>query len=151
MNNTIKTLETPRIALRLAFGLVPLLAGLDKFTYLLTDWSQYVAPAVRPLLPIAPETFLYIAGIVEVLVGLAILTRWTELGSYVAAAWLGLIAVNLILAGYFDVAVRDLVMAVGAFTLGRLTAVHESAAVGAEVRHSAARRAEPATSGAIPV
>jgi uncharacterized membrane protein YphA (DoxX/SURF4 family) len=144
MNDPIKALETPRVALRLAFGLVPLLAGLDKFTYLLTDWSQYVAPIVRSLLPIASETFLSLAGIVEILVGLAILTRWTEIGSYVAAAWLALIAGNLILAGYFDVAVRDLVMAVGAYTLGRLTAVHEAASVGADVRPAAARRMVPA-------
>ena len=141
MNESIKALETPRQALRLAFGLVPLLAGLDKFTYLLTDWSQYVAPFVRSVLPMAPETFLYIAGVVEVLVGLAILTRWTEIGSYVAAVWLALIAVNLILAGYFDIAVRDLVMAVGAFTLGRLTAVHETVSVGAAASPEAQRMA----------
>ena len=141
MHDTINALETPRLALRLAFGLVPLLAGLDKFTYLLTDWSQYVAPFVRSVLPIAPETFLYVAGIVEILVGIAILTRWTEIGSYVAAAWLALVAGNLILAGYFDVAVRDLVMAVGAFTLARLTAVHEAASLGVEVRPAAQRLA----------
>lgn len=134
MHDTIKALETPRLALRLTFGLIPLLAGLDKFTYLLTDWSQYVSPFARTVLPVAPETFLYVAGIIEILVGLAILTRWTEIGSYVAAAWLTLIAANLILAGYFDVAVRDLAMAVGAFTLGRLTAVQATASAGAEVR-----------------
>ncbi|MEO8602343.1 MAG: hypothetical protein ABI629_07200 [bacterium] len=123
MTNTVDQLAAPRVALRLAFGLVPLLAGLDKFTNLLTDWSQYLAPPVRALLPIAPQTFLEISGVIEVLVGIAILTRWTEIGSYVAAAWLTLIAANLVLAGYFDVAIRDLVMAVGAFTLARLTAV----------------------------
>lgn len=117
-------LELPRQALRLAFGLVPLLAGLDKFTYLLTDWSRYVAPVARAVLPVSPEVFLYVAGVIEIAVGIAILTRWTEIGSYIAAAWLALIAGNLILAGFFDVAVRDLVMAVAAVTLGRLTAVH---------------------------
>jgi hypothetical protein len=128
MHDILKPLEAPRTALRLAFGLVPVLAGLDKFTYLLTDWSQYVAPAARAVLPVAPETFLYVAGIIEVAVGLAILTRWTVLGSYVAAVWLTLIAGNLVLAGYFDVAVRDLVMAVAAVTLARLTEVHEATA-----------------------
>jgi uncharacterized membrane protein len=139
MHDPIKSLETPRLTLRLAFGLVPLLAGLDKFTYLLTDWSQYVSPFARAVLPMAPETFLYVAGIVEILVGIAILTRWAEIGSYVAAAWLTLVAGNLVLAGYFDVAVRDLVMAAAAFTLGRLTAVHEAALLGVEVhsRHRA--------------
>ncbi len=134
MPDTIKELDAPRMALRVAFGLVPLLAGLDKFAYVLTDWSQYVAPVVRSVLPVAPETFLYVAGIVEILVGLAILTRWTEIGSYVAAAWLTLIAGDLILARFFDVAVRDLVMAVAAFTLARLTAVHDAAAAQVEPR-----------------
>ncbi len=127
MHTTHDSLALPRQALRLAFGLVPLLAGLDKFTYLLTDWSQYVAPLARAVLPVTPETFLAVAGVIEIAVGLAILTRWTELGSYIAAAWLTLVASNLILAGFFDIAVRDLVMAVAAFTLGRLTAVHEAA------------------------
>ena len=146
MHDTMKQLDVPRVALRVAFALVPILAGLDKFTYWLTDWSQYVAPAARAVLPVAPETFLYVAGVTEVLVGLAILTRWTEIASYVAAAWLTLIAANLVLAGFFDVAVRDLVMALAAFTLGRLTAVHDAATatittpVTAEPRRVADRR-----------
>jgi uncharacterized membrane protein YphA (DoxX/SURF4 family) len=127
MRDNIARLDSSRIALRLSFGLVPLLAGLDKFTNLLTDWSAYLSPAVRALLPLEPQTFLHLIGIVEVLVGLAVLTRWTVLGSYVAAAWLLLIAVNLIVAGFFDVAVRDVVLAIAAFTLARLTEVHEAA------------------------
>ena len=128
MQDILKRLEAPRTALRLAFGLVPILAGLDKFTNLLTDWSQYVAPVARAVLPVAPETFLYAAGVIEVAVGLAILTRWTVIGSYVAAVWLKLIAGNLVLAGFFDIAVRDLVLAVAAVTLARLTEVYEAAA-----------------------
>jgi uncharacterized membrane protein YphA (DoxX/SURF4 family) len=120
-------LESPRIALRLSFGLLPLLAGLDKFTYLLTDWSAYVGPVARSLLPVAPETFLYVVGIVEIFVGLAVLTRWTVIGSYAAAGWLTVIAVNLVVAGFFDIAVRDVVLAVAAFTLARLTEVHDTA------------------------
>ena len=129
MHTTLTRLEPARIALRLSFGLVPLLAGLDKFTYLLTDWSAYVAPIVRPLLPFDVHMFLYAAGIVEILVGLAVLTRWTIIGSYVAAAWLVLVAVNLVLAGYFDIAVRDVVMAVAAFTLARLSEQHDATAL----------------------
>ncbi len=126
MQNALKQLETPRMALRIGFGLVPILAGLDKFTYVLADWSAYVAPVARAVLPIEPEVFLYAVGIVEILVGGLVLSRWTLLGSYIAAVWLTLIAVNLVLAGYFDVAVRDMVLAVAAFTLGRLTEVHEA-------------------------
>lgn len=127
MHGTIARLESPRIALRVSFGLVPLLAGLDKFTYLLTDWSAYVGPVAGALLPVEPATFLYAVGVVEILVGLAVLTRWTVIGSYAAAGWLTLVAANLVLAGFFDIAVRDLVLAVAAFTLARLTEVHDSA------------------------
>jgi uncharacterized membrane protein YphA (DoxX/SURF4 family) len=126
MRATIARLESPRIALRVSFGIVPLLAGLDKFTYLLTDWSAYVAPVARGLLPVEPQTFLYAVGVVEILVGLAVLTRWTVIGSYAAAGWLILVAANLVFAGYFDIAVRDLVLAVAAFALARLTEVHDS-------------------------
>ena len=121
MHETIARLESPRIALRISFGLLPLLAGLDKFTYLLTDWSAYVGPVARALLPVDAEMFLYAVGIVEIFVGVAVLTRWTVIGSYAAAAWLTVIAVNLVVAGFFDIAVRDLVLAVAAFTLARLT------------------------------
>lgn len=138
---TPTSLDSARIALRGAFGLVPLLAGLDKFTYLLTDWSQYVSPIARSLLPVSPEQFLYVAGIIEVIVGLAVLSRWTVIASYVAAAWLLLIAVNLVLAGYFDVAVRDIVMALAAFTLARLTEAHEAQTHSSEVHRPATRLA----------
>lgn len=142
MHDTIARLESSRIALRVSFGLLPLLAGLDKFTYFLTDWSAYVGPITRSLLPVSPQTFLYAVGIVEVLVGLAVLTRWTVIGSYVAAGWLTLIAVNLVLAGFFDIAVRDVVLAVAAFTLARLTAVHDTAEGRVEERRvERARRA----------
>ena len=126
MNSAIEALETPRMALRYAFGLVPLLAGLDKFTNLLTDWAQYVAPVAQSLLPFPPETFLRAVGIVEIAVGLMILTRWTVIGSYAAAAWLTLIAANLVMAGFYDIAVRDVVLALAAFTLARLTTVLDS-------------------------
>ena len=134
MPEQIARLEPARIALRVSFGLVPLLAGLDKFTYLLTDWSAYVGPVARSLLPVDAATFLYAVGIVEILVGLAVLTRWTVIGSYAAAAWLCVIAVNLVVAGFFDIAVRDVVLAVAAFTLARLTEVHDAAAAHVEER-----------------
>lgn len=140
MHRTIARLEPARIALRISFGLVPLLAGLDKFTYFLTDWSAYVGPVARSLLPVAPQTFLYAVGIVEIVVGLAVLTRWTMLGTYAAAAWLTIIAVNLVIAGFYDIAVRDVVLAVAAFTLARLTELHEAAALGVEERGVASGR-----------
>ncbi|MGE0022007.1 MAG: hypothetical protein AB7S70_00030 [Hyphomicrobium sp.] len=142
MHDTTARLESSRIALRVSFGLLPLLAGLDKFTYLLTDWSAYVGPVARSLLPVDAETFLYAVGIIEILVGVAVLTRWTVIGSYAAAGWLSVIAVNLVIAGFFDIAVRDVVLAVAAFTLARLTEVHDAAAARVEERpDERARRA----------
>ena len=119
--------ESARQALRVAFGVVPFLAGLDKFFNLLADWPGYLSPAAEAILPVSAQTFMYFAGVVEMVVGLAILTRWIVLGSYVAAAWLVAIAANLVASGTFlDVAVRDLVMATAAYTLARLTEASES-------------------------
>jgi uncharacterized membrane protein YphA (DoxX/SURF4 family) len=108
--------------LRLAYGLVPFLAGLDKYTDILTNWERYVSPLAASMLPMRVETFLHIIGIVEILVGLAVLFGLTRLGAFVAMAWLVAISLNLLLAGYLDIAVRDLVMAVGAYTLSMVAA-----------------------------
>jgi uncharacterized membrane protein YphA (DoxX/SURF4 family) len=116
-------------ALRIALGAAPFLAGLDKFFNLLTNWPMYLNPLALRVVPVAPQTFMRAAGVVEMVVGIAILTRWTRLGAYVAAAWLVGIALNLITMGaFFDVAVRDLLIAVAAFSLARLTEVREGAA-----------------------
>ena len=114
-------------ALRIALGAVPFLAGLDKFFNLLTNWTMYLNPLVLRLVPVGPGTFMRAVGVIEMIVGIAILTRWTRLGAYVAAAWLVGIALNLITMGaFFDVAVRDLIIAVAAFSLARLTEVRET-------------------------
>ena len=110
--------------------MVPFLAGLDKFFNLLTNWEMYLSPQMQRLLPVSGTTFMHIVGVIEMVVGLAILTRWTRLGSYVAMLWLILIALNLIATGgFFDVAVRDLVMAIAAYTLARLTEARQPASV----------------------
>jgi uncharacterized membrane protein YphA (DoxX/SURF4 family) len=111
----------------LTYGLVPLLAGLDKFLNLLTDWPKYLSPAIAGLLPVSAQTFMHAVGIIEIVVGLLVLTRWTRIGAWIAAAWLVLIAVNLITMGLFDIAVRDLAMAVGAYTLARLAELRQGA------------------------
>src|SRR5262245_48374156 len=131
---TDRRVESARLALKLAFGIVPFLAGLDKFFNLLADWPGYLSPAAAAVLPVSAQTFMYVAGVVEMVVGLAILTRWTVIGSYVAAVWLVAIAINLVATGtYFDIAVRDLVMATAAFALARLTEASKSARVPAAV------------------
>lgn len=108
--------------LRLAYGIVPLLAGLDKYADILADWRRYVSPMAAAALPVSVETFLHIIGIVEVIVGLAVLLGWTRLGAVVAMAWLVAISLNLLVGGFLDIAVRDLVMAVGAYTLSQVAA-----------------------------
>ena len=132
---TTDRLTTPWWALRTALGAAAFLAGLDKFFNLLADWPAYLSPVAAALLPIDPSSFMHIIGLVEMAVGAAILVGYTRLGGYVASAWLVGIAFNLITTGqYFDVAVRDVVMAIAAFTLARLT----EAGVGVE---AAGRRA----------
>jgi uncharacterized membrane protein YphA (DoxX/SURF4 family) len=108
--------------LRLAYGLVPLLAGLDKYTNILADWERYLSPQVASLIPMNVTTFLHIVGIVEVIVGVAVLFGLTRLGALTAMVWLVAISLQLLLAGFIDIAVRDLVMAVGAYTLAMVAA-----------------------------
>jgi len=116
-------------ALRIALGVAPFLAGLDKFFNLLTNWTMYLNPLALRVVPVDPGIFMRPVGVVEMIVGLAILTRWTRWGAYVAAAWLVGIALNLVTMGaFFDVAVRDLLIALAAFTLARLTEVRQAAA-----------------------
>jgi hypothetical protein len=125
--------------LKFTYGLVPIVAGLDKFSNILTDWKQYIAPTISNMLPFSASTFMSIVGVVEIVAGIIVLI-WPRIGGYIVMAWLIAIALNLIIGGqYYDVAVRDLVMAIGAFSLARLspsvrpaarpgsTALHESA------------------------
>jgi uncharacterized membrane protein YphA (DoxX/SURF4 family) len=109
--------------LRLTYGIVPIVAGLDKFTNLLTDWEKYLHPGILNILPFSPRVFMMIIGIIEIVAGILVL-RAPRVGGIIVAAWLTLIALTLIASGnYLDVAVRDLVMAIGAFSLVKLTRI----------------------------
>lgn len=111
-------------SLRIAFGLTAFLAGLDKFFNLLTNWEKYVSPLVLNIVPLSAGTLMRVVGVIEIVAGVIVLAGLTRLGGYVVAAWLTAIALSLLTTGqYFDVAVRDLVMAVGAFSLARLSEV----------------------------
>ena len=103
--------------LKYTYAIVPIVAGLDKFLHLLTDWDKYLAPAVANFLPFSTGTFMNIVGIIEIIAGVLVLMK-PKIGALVVSLWLVSIALNLLLTGeYFDIAVRDLVMAVGAFSL----------------------------------
>lgn len=109
---------------RVVFGVVPIVAGLDKFVNLLTYWPKYVAPAIAGLLPVSPHSFMLAVGVIEIVAGLGVLlSPWPRTFGYIVGAWLTCIAVNLMAGRFFDIAVRDLVMAVSAFSFARLGAV----------------------------
>jgi len=111
--------QADRVAsiLRWTYGLVPIAAGADKFMHLLTDWNKYLAPVVTDIIPLSPTAFMSIVGVIEIVAGIIVLAR-PKLGSLIVGFWLLAIAINLLLTGqYFDIAVRDIVMAIGAFCL----------------------------------
>jgi uncharacterized membrane protein YphA (DoxX/SURF4 family) len=122
-------------ALRIALGLMGVIAGIDKFFNKLTDWGMYLSPYAKAL-PISTTTFMHIVGVVEVIAGLIVLSRWTKIGSYIVMLWLIAVAVNLVTTGmFYDLAVRDLQIAVGAFTLSQLTIVRERCRLELEVEN----------------
>ena len=121
----------------IVYAVVPVAAGIDKFFYLLADWDTYIAPLFARLLPFDGRTFMLIVGVIEVAVGVAALTRFRRLAAYVAAAWLVCISINLLIGGFYDVAVRDLTMAVGAFTLGQMMGLRGEPILGAHREASA--------------
>lgn len=109
--------------LKFTFVIVPIVAGADKFTNLLTDWNQYLNPAMAGLLPFSGATFMMIVGIIEIIAGVIVLKK-PDIGGYIVAAWLTAIALTLLLGGqYLDVAVRDLVMAISAFSMARIAKI----------------------------
>jgi hypothetical protein len=128
--------------LRFTYGLVPIVAGADKFTNLLVDWQGYLSPTAAELLPVAPQTFMYAVGVIEIVAGLLVLFA-PRIGGYLVSAWLLAIAGNLVMGGFYDIAVRDVVMAIGAFCLARLA---EPSVVGVPARRR--RGMEPITSPA---
>jgi hypothetical protein len=109
--------------LRITFGIVPIVAGADKFTDLLTNWDMYLNPAIASMLPFSAHMFMQIVGGIEIVAGLLVLGK-PFVGGWIVMAWLICIALQLIAMGrYLDVAVRDLVMSIGAMSLARLSRV----------------------------
>jgi len=116
------TIQQVQTTLKFTYGIVPIVAGLDKFTNLLTHWADYLGRN-QSMIPFDAMLFMKIVGIIEIIAGLIVFIRPLA-GAYIVMAWLICIALQLIISGqYFDVAVRDLVMAVGAYTLAQLTRI----------------------------
>jgi uncharacterized membrane protein YphA (DoxX/SURF4 family) len=107
--------------LRTVFTVAPVLFGLDKFTNILTDWTIYLAPVATAVVPVSAQTFMYIVGVVEIIAGILVAVR-PRFGSLLVAVWLLGIIINLLVLGnYYDVALRDFGLLVGALALNRLS------------------------------
>lgn len=108
--------------LRVGFTAAPILFGLDKFFNWMVDWTDYLAPWVNDIVPGSGQDFMYFVGVVEIAAGLLVAVA-PRLGAYVVAAWLAGIIVNLLTVDpptYYDIALRDFGLMLGALTLGRL-------------------------------
>jgi hypothetical protein len=113
--------------LHIGFTVAPILAGLDKFAHVLVNWDQYLTPAVARLLPFSGHSFMLLVGVVEVVAGLIVAVR-PRIGAYIVSAWLVAIIINLLLAGgFYDIALRDLGLALGALALARLSQNYDRA------------------------
>ncbi len=124
-----KGLNSAWWVLRIGLGLGPFLAGLDKFFNVLTNWEMYLSPLALKVLPVSAPVFMRAVGVVEMVVGLAILAGYARVGGYVVGIWLLAIAVNLATTGMFwDLVVRDVEIALGAYALARLSEAREAAA-----------------------
>jgi uncharacterized membrane protein YphA (DoxX/SURF4 family) len=121
-----KGLESAWWALRVGLGVGAFLAGLDKFFDVLASWEMYLSPLAEKVLPVSGAVFMRVVGVAEMAVGLALLAGFVRVGAYVMAAWLLAIAVNLVSTGsFYDLAVRDVEIALGAYALARLTEARE--------------------------
>ena len=107
--------------LQVGFVAAPILAGLDKFFHLLVNWDQYVPSLVAQLSPIGVHQLMLVVGVIEIAAGVGVAWR-PRIFAYVVAAWLLIIIANLLLIpGYFDVALRDFGLFLGALALARLS------------------------------
>ena len=107
--------------LHIAFVAAPVLAGIDKFLHLLTNWDMYLAPPIARLSPIGGHNLMLAVGVIEIIAGLIVLVK-PRIGAYIVALWLLGIIVNLLMVpGFYDIALRDFGLALGALALGRLS------------------------------
>jgi len=122
-------LNLARWLLKIGLGVGPVITGFDKFFNKLADWGMYLSPLATKAIPISGATFMHAVGVVEIIAGLIVLSRWTRIGSYIVMLWLLGIAVNLLATGlFYDLAMRDVEIAIGAFALAQLSTVQDQQA-----------------------
>ena len=127
----VQKLVTTWWTMRMTYGLLFIVAGADKFTNIVTVWSKYLSPMVLERVAIDISQIMMGVACIELLIGALILFCCPRLGGYLAMLWLLMISANLLSMGiYYDIAVRDIVMAVGALTLARLTSLKNEAIQG---------------------
>ena len=141
-----KRMDAAWWSLRVAFFLGTFLAGLDKFFHFMVNWDMYLDPIALRILGPYSHTFMLIVGVVEMIVGLMVITAWPRLGGYLAALWLLCITISLVISGvmtgqYWDIALRDVGLCLGAFAFGRLSAARMAARVDVEVPRESERLA----------
>lgn len=118
--------------LRIAFTIVLIIAGIDQFTDKLANWDMYLSPLATRILPLQAHTIMMIAGAAEIIAGLIVAVA-PRIGGWIVAIWLWLIIINLLVAaGFYDNALRDFGLSLGAVALARLGAGFHG------VRHSMA-------------
>jgi len=111
--------------LRIAFTVAPIAFGLDKFFNVMVDWPIYLAPWINDIAPGSAQDFMYFVGVTEILAGVTVALK-PRYGAYVVAAWLGGIIINLLTySGFYDIALRDFGLMLGALTLARLASVYD--------------------------
>jgi uncharacterized membrane protein YphA (DoxX/SURF4 family) len=111
--------------LRIGFTVAPILFGIDKFANVMVDWERYLAPWIRDLSPLSATHTMYVVGVIEIVAGIAVAIK-PRYAAYIVAAWLAGIIVNLLsYSGYYDIALRDFGLLLGALTLARLASRYD--------------------------
>ena len=130
-------------ALRIGFTIAPIVMGLDKFAYWLVDWNQYLSPSITGLMGGDAHAFMRVVGVIEIAAGIGV-ALWPRIFSWVVVAWLlGIIGNLLMLGGYYDIAVRDLGLAIGALALARLSEAYGRGETGKGQQGRAPTQAQP--------
>lgn len=128
MNPFDRRLNIAWWALRLGLAAEQIAAGVDKFFNKITDWTMYLSPLATKTIPVEPAHFMRAIGVVEILIGICLLTRFTRWGGYILSLWLLGIVINLLSTGvFYDLAIRDFEVAIAAFALAQLSAARSAA------------------------
>lgn len=127
------------VLLRIGFAVLPIVFGADKFANILVEWEQYLAPWIVDLAPFGATTAMHVVGVVEILAGLAVAVK-PRYGAWLVVAWLAAIIVTLLTySGYYDIALRDVGLLLGALTLARLATRFDPAGLALHAGASGAR------------